>query len=116
MATSRDDTAAAANVNDTQIWGSEDRACRGKFTKRHYCLAGGIVGAVALVLGLSVGLSNSSGDSSDSIVGQAVDPNALGCYIDERRNRIMKDSMSDAELTPSVSCGGRPVRKFQNSP
>lgn len=85
-----------------QIWG-EERACSGKFTKRRLVMASVVILAVVLILGLSLGLSKSSDDSTSRAVGQADDPAAIGCYVDERHSRVMTDKLTDEELTPTVS-------------
>lgn len=62
-----------------------------------------VVVLAALALGLYFGLAGTGGDSVDRIVGQSIDPNALGCYVDERRGRVGTDLMVDEALTPQVS-------------
>lgn len=96
-----------AAVDNAQIWGGEDHGCRGKITKRRLLAAGAIAGCTALTLGLYLGLSSSSSsqsgaDSGNHIVGQASDPNAVGCYIDERHSRVLTNLLTDEMLTPAV--------------
>lgn len=97
---------SGATADTAQIWGGEERGCSGKITKRHLIAVGALAGCAVLGLGLFVGLSDNSSDESGSdnqIVGQATDPNSLGCYVDERFDRVMEDRLTDEALTPAVS-------------
>lgn len=99
-------SSAVANRVDGQIWGGgQGRSCRGKITKLHVVVLGAIVGGAALVLGLSVGLSNEASELSSRAVGQATDPASLGCFYDRRHSRIMTDVLSDEWMTPPVGQG-----------
>lgn len=102
----------AQQARDTQIWGSEERRCGGKMTRPRVIGIGLVVVCAALALGLYFGLAASGGDSVDRIVGQAIDPNAIGCFLDIRHRRVAKDVMVDEAMTPQVSlyrcaCSGR---------
>lgn len=92
--------------NSTQIWGPEERGCRGKKTRRRTLAAVVVACCVVIALGLGVALSGFSGseeESVDRIVGQATDPNAIGCFKDERYNRVMTDMLRKLDMTPPAS-------------
>lgn len=89
-------------VQSAQIWG-EERTCRGKVTKKRALVMGILAIAAALVIALAVGLNSSSGSSSNKVYGQDYDPLAIGCYADERRDRVMRMRLTDDSLTPAVS-------------
>lgn len=104
MATVNDVERQHEERQNAQIWGDNDRACAGKITKKRMLMVTAVAGAAALALGLSVGLTNSDSDGeSNRIVGQAVDPNAIGCFTDVRNNRVMTDVLTNTALTPMVS-------------
>lgn len=98
-----DSSDADPQAPDTQIWGSEDGGCRGKMTRPRVIGVGLAVAFVALGLGLYFGLAGTEGDSVDHIVGQAIDPNAIGCFLDIRKNRVATDILVDESMTPQVS-------------
>lgn len=92
------------SVEANQIWDSDDRRCTSKANRPRLLLVAAVfvVGA-ALTIGLYVGLTKSTKASNDTeIVGQAEDPNSLGCYTDERYSRVMPYLYTDEELTPAV--------------
>lgn len=98
--------AAGATTDNAQIWDGEQRGCKGKFTKRHCLAVGALAGGAVVALGLFFGLSSSSNNESGTrIVGQATDPNAVGCVVDDRSARIMTSLLTDEALTPTVSQG-----------
>lgn len=99
--------APGAQAPGTQIWGNDERGCRGKMTRPRVIGLGVVVLCAALALGLYFGLAGSGGDSVDQIVGQSIDPNAIGCFVDERRDRVAMDVMVDEAMTPQVSALGR---------
>lgn len=94
-----------APASDAQIWGgNDDRVCKGRITQRRLFAVGAAAGGVILGLGLFLGLSSSSQEESSEIVGQAVvDANALGCYVDERFNRVFENKYTNEAMTPAVS-------------
>lgn len=97
----------APNMAAEQIWRSDNEGyCRGKVTKLRFLAAGALAGCAALSLGLYFGLTESAsgGDFIERIVGQATDPNAVGCYKDERSDRVFKEVLSSVySMTPAVS-------------
>lgn len=97
---------------DTQIWGNDERGCRGKMTRPRVIGLGVVVVLSALALGLYFGLAGSGGDSVDRIVGQSIDPNAIGCFMDVRRDRVARDVLVDEAMTPQVSALGRRVASW----
>lgn len=100
------DEAQGAPAQGAQIWGEQQGACNGKITKKRVLIVGALAGAAALGLALFIGLDSSSGGSSARAVGQATDPAALGCFVDDRNSRAlnMVGRLSDEALTPAVSC------------
>lgn len=92
-----------AQAADTQIWANEEGGCRGKMTRPRVVGIGLAVACAALGLGLYFGLAGSGGNSVDRIVGQSIDPNAIGCFRDIRRNRVAMDILVDQAMTPQVS-------------
>ena len=98
-----DTSDAGAPALDSQIWGNEDGGCRGKMTRPRVIGIGLAVAFAALGLGLYFGLAGTGGDSVDRIVGQAIDPNAIGCFLDLRRDRVATDVLVDEAMTPQVS-------------
>lgn len=101
MATIQSERSIEAN----QIWDNEDRRCTSKANRpRLLLVAGVVVIGAALAIGMYVGFTKSTTTSNNNeIVGQAEDPNSLGCFTDERHSRVMPYLYTDEELTPSVS-------------
>lgn len=91
-----------AQAADTQIWANEEGGCRGKMTRPRVVGIGLAVACAALGLGLYFGLAGSGGNSVDRIVGQSIDPNAIGCFRDIRRNRVAMDILVDQAMTPQI--------------
>lgn len=108
----------AAVESDAQIWrdGNADRTCNGKIKKRHLLAVGAFAGAAALVLGLSVGLSDNASNKSSRAVGQAADAASLGCFNDRRNSRVLGDVLTDELMTPEVGVLGFTARSHSFLP
>lgn len=92
------------SVEANQIWDNDDQRCTSKANRPRLLLVAAVfVIGVALAIGLYVGFTKSTKTSNDNeIIGQAEDPNSLGCFTDERFSRVMPHVYTDEELTPSV--------------
>ncbi|CAM9504314.1 unnamed protein product, partial [Ascophyllum nodosum] len=91
-----------APAQATSIW-AEDRGRRGKITKREVL----ITGAVAVRATVAVALSKSSGGSSLGAFAQASDPNSLGCFADERDDRVFPYVFRDETGMAPTLCGAQ---------
>ena len=94
---------ASAPAQATSIW-SEDYPRRGKITKRRVLIAGAVAVCATVAVVLFITLSKSSGGSSLGALAQASDSNSLGCFADERNDRIFPYVFRDETgMTPTVS-------------
>lgn len=88
--------------DDTAIWGGERSS---RITRRRLIGTGALIGGAALAVGLVFGLKDSSAaeDYNKNIIsGQAVDPNAVGCFADEGDARVLEAQYTDNGMTPAV--------------
>lgn len=87
----------------SNIW-ADDRGCRSKIKSRRALIASAVTLCAALALILFLVVPKSSNHSSEDISAQSYDVNSLGCFVDERHDRVMPYVYSDPiSMTPAVS-------------
>lgn len=91
----------AESNGDAAIWGGESSS---KITRRRVMGAGAVLGSAALAVGLYFGLQNSSDERGNAnIISGQSDANALGCFVDDRSNRVLDGFYKTDTMTPAVS-------------
>lgn len=96
MASIEDGSGVPADTGN--MWASQSA---GKVTRRRVIVAGAVLGASALGLGLFFGLQKDSQETQRNIItGQ--DLNSEGCFKDTAADRVMTAQLTDKDLTPTV--------------
>lgn len=96
-------------IKATQIWENENRKINtgGANRRSLFIVTGVLIVVAALTIGLYVGLKKStkttSSDNNEIVAQAKASSYSLGCFVDERRSRVMPHVYTDLELTPSVS-------------